>query len=49
MKRHAWVALTMIAAGALAACQPPPPPGPPSPYLDVMFTNLRTTPKAAPL
>lgn len=49
MRRHAWVALTMLVAGALVACQPPPPPGPPSPYLDMMFTNLRTTPKAAPL
>ena len=38
-------AFTMLAA----ACEPPPPPASPAPYLDLSFTNLRTTPEDAPL
>ena len=43
------ILLSLQAVALLGTACLPPPPGPPSPYLDEMFTNLRTTPKASPL
>lgn len=45
----AAVTALLLLATAAAAAPPSPPPGSSRPYLDKAFTNLRTTPEAAPV
>lgn len=52
MRRRAWLGITAalsIVVLAAAGCVPPTAPPSPAPYLDVVYSNVQTTPQATPL